>query len=181
MTNRIASQPIFLALALAMAMTITASAQTQTFTKTYDATLFSASYSSEGGDVHPSTKDLDSKVGVLAQNTYIQEFNGHHGAMMVQYIDLPTNSTFSLDGGIDGMLSKLTNVTENEPRSNTNIGKLPARGAAAKGLFGTSNAVAYLRVAIDAHRTWAVLFLCLNDVPCPEADANAFFNNVKIK
>jgi hypothetical protein len=175
MTNRIASLLIFLALA------ITASAQNLTFNKTYDAPLFSATYSSEGGDVRPSTKDLDSKVGVLAQNTYIQEFNGHNGAMMVQYIDLPTNSTFSLEGGLDGMLSKLTNATETEPRSNTSIGKLPARGAAAKGQYGTSNATMYVRDAMDGHRSWAVLFLCLNDVPCSEADANIFFNNVKIK
>jgi hypothetical protein len=111
MTNRIASLLIFLALATF------ASAQTLTFTKTYDAPLFSASYSSEGGEVRPSTKDLDSKVGTLAQNTYIQDFgNGHNGAMMVQYIDLPTNSTFSLEGGLDGILSKLTNATETEPR-----------------------------------------------------------------
>ncbi len=176
MTKRIASLLVFLALAMA------ASAQKLVFTKAYDAPLFSANYSNEGGEVRPSTKDLDSKVGVVAQNTYIQEFgNGNNGAVLVQYIDLPASSTFSYDRGIDGILAKLTNATEIEPRSNTNIGRLPARGAAAKGMYATNNAVVYMRVAIDGHRTWALLFLCMNDIPCSEADANTFFNNVKIK
>jgi hypothetical protein len=38
-----------------------------------------------------------------------------------------------------------------------------------------------VRAAVDGNRLWTVLFLCTHDIPCSEADANAFFNSVKIK
>jgi len=169
---------VFLALAMA------ASAQNLQFKTPYDAPLFSAMYASEGGDVKPAAKELDSKVGKLTQNTYIQEFSKGNGALLVQYIDLPADSTFDLDGGIDGMLAKFS-AKETQPRSNVTLGRLPARGAAAKGTMGegdsASNLVVYMRDAVDGKRTWAVIFLCLKDIPCSEADANTFFDNVKIK
>ena len=167
-----------------LALAMVASAQNLRFNTPYDAPLFTAMYANEGGAVAPAATDLDSKVGKLTQNTYIQEFNKGAGALLVQYIDLPAGSTFDLDAGIDGMLAKFS-AKETQTRSNVTLGRLTARGAAARGVMGegasASNVVVYMRDARDGNRTWAVIFLCLKEIPCSEMDANTFFNNVKIK
>ena len=175
---------ISLLLLVCLALAMAACAQNLQFNNAYDAPLFSAMYAKEGGTVTPGAKELDSKVGKLTQNTYIQEFDKGNGALLVQYMDLPADSTFDLDAGIDGMLAKFS-AQETKPRSNATLGRLTARAAAGKGVMGegasASNVVVYMRDAKDGNRTWAVIFLCLKDNPCSEADANTFFNSVKIK
>jgi hypothetical protein len=168
--------PVFLALAMV------ASAQNLRFNTFYDAPSFSAKFADEGTAVQYQSQELPSKAGTLTQHLYAQSFNADRGAMIVAYMD--SANGWRLEVSLDGMFENLSGTKETG-RFNTTLGRLTARGGGATGKLGTGDntydSVAYVRAAVDGNRLWTVLFLCTHDIPCSEADANAFFNSVKIK
>ncbi len=159
-----------------------AHAQNLRFNTFYDAPSFSATFANEGTAVQYSSQEVPSKAGTLTQHLYSQSFNSDQGVMIVAYMDNATG--WNIEESLNGMFAKISNAKETG-RFNTTLGRLTARGGAAVGKLGTGentfNGVAYIRAGADGNRLWSALFLCTHDIPCSEADANAFFDSVKIK
>jgi hypothetical protein len=174
-----------------LALALVASAQNFVFTKPYETPLFTAKFLVGGPEINDSSKatqEVETKVGTLTEAMYMQ-INGKV-VLSVMYMDAPADTTTDLDNGLTGVFGKLdVESNETEPRFNTSIGRLFARGGGVTGkqtIQGEVTSVtAYIRIAVDnqntVKRVWLVMYYCTDNVPCSETVANQFFNTVTIK
>lgn len=176
---------VFLMLAVAAA-----SAQTLEFTATpYAAPAFTATYPVPDKDkpgVTYSSQPVTLKSGETAtMHTYALGIHNDNDAFLIIYCDADLRGdTYGLDLMLDGAVGTLENAKPG-PKTDSTFSGLPARAitATSSSTSGqtTVNRTTYERITMQGKRVWQALVLCDKTSNCTEADANKFFNSIKIR
>jgi hypothetical protein len=158
-------------------------------TTTYDAPAFSATFPVPDKDkpgVAYSSESVTLKSGGTAtMHTYSLPLHNDSDAFIVIYCDANLRGdTVGLDLMLDGALATLQNAKPG-PKTDSTFSGLPARAVSATSTYTsgqtTGNRTTYERIAVQGNRVWQALVLCDKTTNCTEADANRFFNSIKVK
>ena len=167
-----------------------ASAQSLEFTKApYDAPAFSATFPVPDKDkpgVTYSSQSVTLKSGAAAtMHTYALGIHNDSDAFLIIYCDANLQSDKAgLDIMLDGAMATLENVKPG-PKTDSTFSGLPARAVSATSTSTsgqtTTSRTTYERITVQGIRVWQALVLCDKTSNCSEADANKFFNSIKIR
>jgi hypothetical protein len=177
-----------LVLAAIMLVGIPAQAQNIKFSDTpYSTPVFSATFpagaevtcehtkgdTSDRNRCSAFTSKLGSTEGT-AEAGSIALFSLSHSNLGEAKADTKAN----LDAGIDSVLAHA--VTEGQPKTDSTLGGLYAREGSGKKVDDDSGDVSsvYLRLAMQGNRVWFAEVVCDS---CTQADADEFFDSIKIK
>ena len=157
-------------------------------TTAYEAPSFYATYPvPDKGPVAYSSQEVKLKNGsTTTLHNYSLSLNSDRDAFLVLYCDIPNTrgDTAALDQMLDGALAQLDNAKPT-PKTDSTYSGLPARMVTATGTYTsgktTFNVTAYQRVAVQGSRVWQGIVICDQTSTCSEADANRFFNSIKIR
>jgi hypothetical protein len=176
--------------AFVMLAVAAASAQSLEFTKTpYEAPAFSATYPVPDKDkpgVTYSSENVTLKSGATAvMHTYALGIHNDADAFLVIYCDANLQGdTAGLDLMLDGAVATLENAKPG-PKTDSTFSGFPARAVAASNTYTsgqtTYNRTMYERITVQGTRVWQALVICNKTTTCTDADANKFFNSVKIR
>jgi hypothetical protein len=166
------------------------SAQSLEFTKTtYDSPAFSATYPVPDKDkpgVTYSSQSVTLKSGAKAtMHTYALGIHNDADAFLVIYCDANLQGdTAGLDLMLDGAVATLENATPS-PKTDATFSGFPARAVTANSTYTsgqtTYSRAMYERITVQGARVWQALVICNKSTNCTEADANKFFNSIKIR
>ena len=167
---------------------IPAQAQNIKFSDTpYSTPVFSATFPADAEVAHEHTKNDTSdynrysaftgKPGSTegtAEAGSIALFSLSHSNLGEAKADTKAN----LDAGIDGVLAHA--VTDGRPKTDSTLGGLYAREGSGKKVDDDSGDVSlvYMRLAMQGSRVWLAEVVCET---CTQADADKFFDSIKIK
>jgi hypothetical protein len=182
---------IFLMLAVAAASAQNAaSVRNMEFTSsTYDAPAFSATYPVPDKDkpgVTYSSQNVTLKSGGTAtMHSYALGLHNDSDAFIVIYCDANLRGdTVGLDLMLDGALATLQNAKPG-PKTDSTFSGMPARAVTATSTYTsgqtTGSRTTYERITVQGTRVWQALVLCDKTTNCTEADANRFFNSIKVR
>ncbi len=153
----------------------------------YDAPAFSATYPvPDGQPVKQTTQHVERVVGGGSTDLmiYALRLQTSGDAFMVAYSDVsftPKTDTAGLDAAIDGQLNILGKGAKAGPKTDSTYSGLTARAVSATGTANGIGFAAYIRLAVQGRRVWQGIVVCTIGTNCSEADANKFFNSIKIK
>jgi hypothetical protein len=182
----------FLRLTLAFLALTTAAAVAQSleFTDTpYAAPAFSATYPVPDKDkpgITYSSQNVTLKSGATAvMHNYALGIHNDTDAFLIIYCDANLQGDKAgLDTMLDGAVATLENVKAG-PKTDATFSGLPARAVWATSTHtsgqNTYNRTMYERIAVQGGRVWQALVICDRTTNCTEADANRFFNSIKIR
>jgi len=158
-------------------------------TTTYDAPAFSATYPVPDKDkpgVTYSSQDVTLKSGATAtMHTYALGLHNDADAFLVIYCDANLQGdTAGLDLMLDGAVATLENAKPG-PKTDSTFSGLRARAITATSTYTsgqtTFNRTMYERIVVQGNRVWQALVICNKTTNCTDADANKFFNSIKIR
>jgi hypothetical protein len=167
-----------------------ASAQSLEFARTsYEAPAFSATYPVPDKDkpgVTYSSENVTLKSGATAvMNNYSLGIHNEFDAFLVIYCDANLQGdTAGLDLMLDGAVGTLENAKAT-PKTDSTFSGFRARAVSATSTYTsgntTGNRTTYERITVQGTRVWQALVVCDRSTNCTEADANRFFNSIKIR
>jgi len=179
-----------LTLAFLMLAVAAASAQSLEFVKaTYDSPAFSAIYPVPDKDkpgVTYSSQSVTLKSGATAtMHTYALGIHNDADAFLVIYCDANLQGdTAGLDLMLDGAVAPLENAKPS-PKTDSTFSGFSARAVTATSIYTsgqtTYNRTMYERITVQGARVWQALVICNKSTTCTDADANRFFNSIKIR
>jgi len=178
-----------LAVAAASAQNAASVRNVEFTTTAYAAPAFSATYPVPDKDkpgVTYSSQNVTLKSGGTAtMHTYALGLHNDSDAFLVIYCDADLRGdTVGLDLMLDGALATLENAKPG-PKTDSTFSGLPARAVTATSTYSsgqtTFNRTTYERITVQGARVWQALVICDKTTNCTEADANKFFNSIKIK
>src|SRR6266849_583346 len=106
-------------------------------------------------------------------------------AFLVIYCDANLQGdTAGLDLMLDGAVATLENAKPS-PKTDSTFSGFPARAVTATSIYTsgqtTYNRTMYERITVQGARVWQALVICNKATTCTDADANRFFNSIKIR
>jgi hypothetical protein len=85
---------------------------------------------------------------------------------------------------LDGAVATLENAKPG-PKTDSTFSGFPARAVAANSTYTsgqtTYSRTMYERITVQGARVWQALVICNKTTNCTDADANRFFNSIKIR
>jgi hypothetical protein len=180
----------FVALAVATSLAQnSASLQNISFgTTTYEAPAFYANFPvpDKTAVAYTSQEVKLKNGGTTTLHNYTLSLHDDSDAFLVLYSDIANvrGDTAGLDQMLDGALGQLDNAKPG-PKTDSTFSGLPARTVSATGTYKngdtTFNVTSYERIAVQGSRVWQSIVICDKRTTCSEADANKFFNSIKVR
>jgi len=157
-------------------------------TTTYEAPAFYATFPVPDKDkgVTYSSQNVTLKSGATAvMNTYALSLHNDFDAFLIIYCDANLQGdTAGLDIMLDGAIATLENAKPG-PKTDSTFSGFRARAVVATSTYTsgqtTGHRTTYERITVQGTRVWQALVLCDKTTNCTEADANRFFNSIKIR
>jgi hypothetical protein len=157
-------------------------------TTAYEAPAFYATFPLPDKDpVGYSSQEVTLKSGGTATlHNYTLSLHNDRDAFLVLYSDVPNirGDSAGLDTMLDGALAQLDNAKPS-PKTDSTFSGMPARAVSAAGTYKsgqtTFNVTTYERIAMQGSRVWQAIVICDGTTTCSAADANRFFDSIKVR
>jgi hypothetical protein len=155
---------------------------------TYEAPAFYANFPvPDKNPVAYSSQEVKLKSGGTSTlHNYTLSLHNDEDAFLVLYSDVASvrSDSTGLDLMLDGALGTLDNAKPG-PKTDSTFSGLPARTVSSTGTYKngetTFNITTYERIAAQGNRIWQAIVVCDQRSNCSEADANKFFNSIKVR
>lgn len=168
----------------------TGAAQNLEFAPRYEAPEFSATYPVQDSGkpgVAYALNTISLKNGTpVKMNNYTLSLHSDADAFLVLYCDIPNtrSDNESLDHMLDGALGQLDNAHPG-PKTDARFSGMPARAVSATGSYvhgdNTFHVTSYERITVKGDRIWQAIVICDSRTNCSEADANKFFDSIRVR
>jgi hypothetical protein len=157
-------------------------------TTAYEAPAFYATFPAPDKNriAHSSQKVKLKTGGTTTLHNYTLSIHNDEDAFLVLYSDVPNiqGDSAGLDAMLEGALAQLDNAKPG-PKTDSTFSGMLARTVSASGTYKNGqtvfNITTYERIAVQGSRVWQAIVICDERTTCSAADANKFFNSIKVR